>query len=118
MERTLPALFGSLLERKERFTYDLRGRCQVYEGVVAAYRAPDGADHFTDVSAVIEHALAHEGIVGGWRDPAQGRCYYYSCRLFTDTEHALRFARAQGQRAVYNLNRDKEQALGSVPPTD
>jgi fructokinase len=100
-----------LLQRKERFTYDLRGDCQVYNGVVAAYRATQDSDHFIDLPMVIAHALAHDGIVGGWKNPADGRTYYDSCRLFTDVQEAVRFADREGQQAVYNLNREEEVAV-------
>lgn len=107
MESMMERLNG-LARRKSRFTYDLRGACQVYTGIVSAYKATQDSDQAMDLPAVIAHALDHDGIVGAWRDPSDGRIQYDSCRVFTDQESALRFARTQGQRSVYNLNRDEE----------
>ena len=97
----------ALTARKERFTFDLRGRCQVYEGVVSAYRITE-FDRSNELTEVAAHALAHDGILGAWRDPGTKEPRYESCRLFTDVGNAKRFAREQGQRSIYNLNRHEE----------
>ncbi len=102
------AHFGRILLQKDRFIYDLRSDCQVYTGIVCAYGATHGTERITEIPLVITHALAHDGVVGAWKNPADGVTFYDSCRLFTDIDTALRFARRQGQRSVYNLNRDEE----------
>lgn len=102
----LTAKLLDLLKHRSRFTYDLRAHCQVYSGVVAAYRATQDSTHFTDLPSVMSHALAHDGIIGGWKN-SQGEVQYDSCRLFTGVDDALRFARAEGQEAVYNINREQ-----------
>ncbi|MGV3636473.1 MAG: hypothetical protein ACO1NQ_02375 [Flavobacteriales bacterium] len=107
MEPTLTRLM-ELAQRRSRFTYDLRGDCIVYTGVVAAYRATDETPHFLELPKAIAHAFEHDGLVGAWRDPETGRTSYDSCRLFMDLDSALRFAREQRQQAVYNLNREQE----------
>lgn len=109
---------SDLTRRHAHFTYDLRGACLVYQGVVAAYKGPTKRNRFTDLAKAIAHALAHDGIIGAWRDPRTGEVDYDSCRLFTDVPNALRFAKAQGQEAIFNLNRDQEvrvPADGSFP---
>ena len=105
-----------LAARRKRFTYDLRGDCLVYTGIVAAYKATQDSDHFTDLPLVIAHAMEHDGIVGAWRDPTDGRTYYDSCRVFTDLSQALRFAHQQRQRSVYNLNRAEELPVEGPAP--
>lgn len=97
----------SIAERKERFSYDIRGHAFVDMGIVAAFRATRG-DHFTDLPEVVQHALDHEGIVGAWKDPVDGKMYYDSCRLFTDSQTAIAFARVQKQRSIFNINRMEE----------
>lgn len=112
MDPTLTRL-SDLAQRRSRFTYDLRGDCIVYTGVVAAYHATDDAPHFLELAQAMAHAFEHDGLVGAWRDPATGRTNYDSCRLFMDIDSALRFAREQRQQAVYNLNRDEEVRVPS-----
>ena len=97
----------SIAERKDRFSYDVRGRAFVDMGIVAAYRATKG-ERFEDLPEVLQHAFEHEGIVGAWRDPQDGKIYYDSCRLFTDRQSAMAFARAQNQRSIFNINRMQE----------
>jgi hypothetical protein len=110
MEKLLERI-QEIASRKNRFTYDIRGHCFVERGVVAAYRASENSDHFSDLPGVITHALAHEGILGSWLDPADGKRYYDSCRVFSDEGTAFSFAQRQGQKAVYNLNRGIERAV-------
>jgi hypothetical protein len=94
-----------LVERHDRFTYDLRGECRVLSGCVAAYRREGDIRFATELSAAIEHALQHDGILGAWRDPSTGEVEYCNCRIFTDQDQALRFARDEEQRSIFNLNR-------------
>lgn len=97
-----------LVSRKDRFTFDLRSECLVYTGIVSAYHATEDSEHFTDLPKVMAHALENDGVVGMWKDPETGRINYDSCRIFTDLENALRFARQERQKSVYNLNREEE----------
>lgn len=106
----------ALAIRKERFTFDLRGQCQIYDGIVSAFAATQG-EHANDPSTAAAHALAHEGIVGAWRDPRTNEIHYDSYRLFTDLPSAGRFAREQGQRSVYNLTRQQEIMIDQQDPS-
>ena len=104
-----------LSSRKERFTFDVKSRCLVRNGVVSAYRATKG-DHYAELRDVLAHALSHEGIVGAWRDPATQRVQYDSCRIFTDMSNAKRFAELQGQRSVFDLERNEEISVRAEEP--
>ena len=106
MEKTIERL-NELAARKQRFTYDLRGNCQVYSGVVAGYRAAEENEHFTDLEQAILHAYEHDSVIAGWRN-ADGSWCYDSCRMFTDLPQAIRFAARERRRSVLNLNRGEE----------
>jgi hypothetical protein len=93
----------SLAMRKDRFCYDVRGNSHIYHDVVAAYEM-DGIDE-TDLERVLQHAMEHDSIVSGRRDPVDGMMRYTSCRLFTDVQNAVRFARDQRRPSVFNWNR-------------
>lgn len=103
--RSVITAIQELVERHDRFTYDLRARCRVLSGSVAAYRAVGPTVPMTDLSRAVAQALERDGILGAWRDPDSGEVHYDSCRLFTDQDQALRFAHGEGQRAIFNLNR-------------
>lgn len=105
----------SIAARKQRFSYDVRGNSYVTSDLVAAYSVPKGKDGLPDLETVLQHALDHDAIVSGYRDPADGKMYYSSCRLFTDRHNAMTFARAHGQASYYNWNRWEEVAVDPTP---
>lgn len=109
----------SIAKRKERFSYDVRGNAYVTRDLVAAYSVPNGPGGLPELETVLKHALEHDSIVSGYRDPADGRMHYSSCRLFTDAHNAITFARAHGQATVYNWNRwavvETGYALSDLP---
>lgn len=102
----------SIAARKERFSYDVRGDSYVNTDIVAAYDlATEGP---VELAKVVDHALQHDAIVTGLRTP-DGTIHYSSCRIFTDAHNALRFARDQRQRSVYNWNRGSEIPVLPAP---
>jgi hypothetical protein len=105
----------SIAARKGRFSYDVRGNCYVTSDLIAAYAVPSGRDGLPELETVLQHALDHDAIVSGYRDPADGRMRYSSCRIFTDAHNAMAFARAHGQSSVYNWNRWSEMMVEPLP---
>lgn len=101
----------SLAERKARFCYDVRGNSHVYDGIVAPYRVEEDGVETNDLLPILEHALVNDGMVSGVKDRATGLTRYFSGRHYTDLGNAVRFAREQGQRSVYNWNRSEELPL-------
>ena len=101
----------SLAERKARFCYDVRGNSYVYDGIVAPYRVEVDGSEPNDLVPILEHALVNDGMVSGVKDKTTGITRYFSGRHYTDVGNALRFAREQGQLAVYNWNRSEELSL-------
>lgn len=51
---------------------------------------------------VVEHALNHDGYVGGWLDSESGLYYFDSTKIFPEDqlEEALEFARENGQNRI------------------
>ena len=88
----------AIASRKQRFSYDVRGNSYV----------PVGKDGLPDLEVVLQHALDNDAVVSGYRDPADGKMWYSSCRIFTDRYNAVTFAKAQGKATVYNWNRWEE----------
>jgi hypothetical protein len=105
----------ALAARKGRFCYDVRGNSHVYDGIVADYRVDLDDQETHELLPVLEHALVHDGMVTGVKDPATGRTLFTSGRHYTDLGNAMRFAREQGQTSVYNWNRQEEVAVTVVP---
>lgn len=110
-DRTMTLLLDrlrSIASRKQRFSYDVRGNSYVTSDLVVAYAMPGDGEGNSDLEAVVQHALEHDAVVSGHRDPVDGKVRFTSCRLFTDLHNAMAFARAQGQVSVYNWNRWSE----------
>lgn len=105
----------SLAARKARFCYDVRADSHVYDGIVAPYRVEVEGAETHDLLPVLEHALVNDGMVSGVRDSSTGLTRYASGRHYTDMGNALRFAREQGQPAVFNWNREMEVLVGMLP---
>jgi hypothetical protein len=95
----------SIAARKQRFSYDVRGNSYVTTDLVAEYSVPNGKEGIPELETVLQHALDHDSIVSGYRDPVDGKVYFSSCRLFTDAHNAITFAKANGRSTVYNWNR-------------
>jgi len=97
-----------LAARKVHFCYDVVGHAHVYDGIVATYRVEVDGVEVHELLPVLEHALRHDGMVSGVKDPTTGRIRWSSGRHFTDLGNALRFAKDQRSGTVFNWNRGTE----------
>ena len=93
-------------EHPDGFTVDVRTLAAPEKGIAVSYAATQGSTTLEELEAVVLHALKHDGYAGGWLNPADGRYYYDSTRLFPEDEldAALAFAAENGQTSVYVLS--------------
>ena len=93
-------------EHPDGFTVDVRTLAAPEKGIAVSYAATLGCATLEDLEAVVLHALEHDGYAGGWLNPADGRYYFDSTRLFPedDLDAALAFALENGQTSVYVLS--------------
>lgn len=77
-------------------------------GIVVSYAKKNNSYNEQDVPSVIEHALHHDSIVGGWYHEEQNIYFYDSNRIFPEDslEAAIAFGIANEQIAIYILSRD------------
>ncbi|MBR5019576.1 MAG: nucleoside hydrolase [Bacteroidales bacterium] len=87
----------------EGFTLKLSDLTQPKEGIMVSYGATQNSTDRKSIPAVIKHAKAHEGLVGGSFIPEDGTYYFDSTRPFPEDSlaAALAFARENGQKSVY-----------------
>jgi len=87
------------------FTLSLDSLRQPTEGLAVSYLATQNSFDKKSLPAVIRHARAHDGFVGGWYDPEEGKYYFDSSRIFPEDSltAALAFARENQQHTVYDL---------------
>ena len=89
------------------FTLDIHTMTEPSEGIAVAYAATQGSSHSKEaLSIVIDHALTHDGYVGGWLDPDSGLYYFDSTKLFPEDQwdEAVDFGRDNGQRFLYVIS--------------
>ena len=99
------------------FTLDIRTLTEPAKGISVAYAATQNSHGREALDAVISHATAHEGFVGGWFNGADSLYYFDSVRLFPEDslESAVNFGKANSQKAIYRLSSGEEILLEEDP---
>ena len=94
----------------EGFTLDINTLQQPTKGIAVSYLATQNSFDKKDIPAVIKHAKAHNGYIGGWYNSENGKYYFDSTRLFPEDSltAALAFARENEQNSVYDLSKGIE----------
>ncbi|MBQ2543491.1 MAG: nucleoside hydrolase [Bacteroidales bacterium] len=89
----------------EGFTIDINTLKQPTEGIMVSYAATQNSFDKKSIAAVVKHARAHNGLVGGWYNPENGKYYFDSTRCFPEDSlaAAVAFARENGQHTVYDV---------------
>lgn len=91
-------------ENPDGFTFDIRSMRNVEHGIAVAHEATQNTFGFANFPTVVAHAIANNGVVGGWR----GKRKYYldSVRLFHASElhAAIAFGKANKQISIYHLS--------------
>ena len=87
----------------EGFTLDLDTMRQPTEGLMVSYKETQNSFDAKSIRKVIQHARAHQNLVGGWLNEETGQYYFDSTRKFPEDSlaAALAFARENGQHTVY-----------------
>ena len=101
------------LTHPDGFTIDLSTMTAPAEGIVVAYEATQGCHSREKLNYVISHAMAHNGIVGGWLDTSDSLYYFDSSRIFPEDslEAAKKFGIENGQIAIFLISEGKEIRL-------
>ena len=97
------AIWAMGLMYPDGFTIDISTMRQPAEGLVVSYAATQNSFDRKSIPAVVKHAREHQGYVGGWYNPENGKYYFDSNRIFPEDSlaAAVQFARDNGQHTVY-----------------
>jgi len=89
------------------FTFDIRSMRMVTTGIAVGYEATQNTFGFAKFPTVVAHALANNGIVGGWR--YKNSYYLDSVRIFASSEldAAIAFGRDNAQISIYHLSEQR-----------
>jgi hypothetical protein len=92
----------------EGFTLDVSKKVPVNRGIVVAYEETQNSFGKESIQKVVEHALDHDNIVGGWFNESDTSYYYDSDRVFEDGHYteAIAFAKLNHQLAIYDITHD------------
>ncbi len=92
------------------FTIDINTLQQPTEGLAVSYLATQNSFDKKDLPKVIKHAREHNGFVGGWYNPENGKYYFDSTRLFPEDSlvAAVEFARDNEQNTLYDISKGIE----------
>lgn len=91
----------------EGFTLSLETLKPVTSGICVAYLETQNSHSLESLERVIQHALEHDKIVGGWYDEDTWLYYFDSVRVFPSSmeQEAIAFAQENKQLAVFNLTK-------------
>ena len=112
-ETTADLVWNYSLSHPDGFTIDIRTMTEPTEGISVAYAATQGCHSREALDSVVNHALKHNGYVGGWLDTTDSLYYFDSTRIFPEDslEAAKKFGVENGQIAIYIISAGKEIRL-------
>jgi Inosine-uridine nucleoside N-ribohydrolase len=101
-------LWGFAQAHPDGFTIDINTFDQPTEGLMVSYIETQNSFDKKSIPAVIKHAREHNGLVGGWYNPQNGKYYFDSTRMFPEDSlvAAVKFARENQQHTVYVASKD------------
>ena len=100
----------SLIARNnpEGFTVQLPDCEPVTSGFVVSYAATQNSFGRKGLQRALNHALSHNGVIGGWLNKDNGKYYFDSSIVFNNKEDAIAFGIENQQLAVFDLNNMQE----------
>ena len=88
------------------FTLDVRTMTEPTNGIAVSYADTQNSHSRDQLDKVVEHALNHDGFVGGWYNSEDGLYYFDSTRLFPEDslKEAIQFGKDNSQHSVFILS--------------
>ena len=88
------------------FTLDVRTMTEPTNGIAVSYVDTQNSHSRDQLDKVVEHALNHDGFVGGWYNSEDGLYYFDSTRLFSEDslKEAIQFGKDNSQHSVFILS--------------
>lgn len=90
------------------FTLNIETFKEVKFGICVAYLETQDSFGKDGLKKVIEHALEHNKIIGGWLNDENEYYYFDSIQVFRRLDEAIRFAKQNKQLAIFDLTNLKE----------
>lgn len=90
------------------FTYNIKTETFVKYGYVVAYLETQNSFDEIGLEKVLKHAQDHDGIIGGWLNEENDKYYFDSCKMFSNFNRAMKFAKDNKQIAFFDLTNLEE----------
>ena len=102
------------INNPDGFTINLETMKPLKYGIIVAYKETQNSFGKQQLQNVINHALKHEKIVGGWLNSDKGLFYFDSVKVFKNSEfkEAIKFAIENEQMAIFDLTNLNEIKIG------
>lgn len=94
----------------DSFTIDVWTMKAPTKGIAVSYADTQNCHSREQLDFVVEHAMSHDGYVGGWLSSEDGLYYFDSTKVFPEDQldEAIQFGKDNGQYAVYILSTGTE----------
>jgi len=95
------------------FTLNIRTMTEPKVGIAVSYAATQNCHSRKQLNMVVNHALQHDGYVGGWLNGDDGLYYFDSTKIFPEDslDAAIRFGKENGQYSIFILSNHTEIPL-------
>jgi len=92
------------------FTLNIETMKPLKYGIIVAYKETQDSFGKQQLQNVINHALRHQKMVGGWLNYENGLFYFDSVKVFKNSEikEAIKFGIENEQIAIFDLTNLKE----------
>lgn len=106
IERLVDLVWEFSETHPDGFTIDIRTMKEPTEGLAVSYAATQNSHSKESLPFVINHALEHDGYVGGWLDTDSNLYYFDSTKIFPEDqrEEAIQFGLDNEQMSIYVIS--------------
>jgi fructokinase len=94
-------------QNPDGFTVKIPDLTDLKDGYIVAYLETQNCFGDEGLKKVLNHALQHEGIVGGWKNRENRQYYFDSSKVFDNPEEAIRWGIENKQIAIFDLTSQK-----------
>ena len=110
MEQVIERVWEYSLNNPEGFTINIETMEAVRFGIVVAYYETQNSFGKEALTNVINHAMNHDKVIGGWLNDENDLYYFDSVKIFKNSEfkEAIKFAKKHKQLAIFDLTNLKE----------
>ena len=110
MEQLIDRVWEYSQKNPEGFTLNIETLKAVKFGIVVAYYVTQNSFGKEALKTVINHALKHNKVIGGWLNDENEMYYFDSVRIFKNSElkKAIEFAKHHKQLAIFDLTNLRE----------